>query len=90
MDGRLTLAGGGGNDETPPSEVTGKLLGLPDPTWTVEGSIDRAGKIATHATRRRDGLERPVFHSHWAAGLWMVLGAFGVLAAVLVLLYLLD
>jgi hypothetical protein len=77
-------------EDVPPSEITGELLGLPDPTWTVEGSIDRYSKVATHATRARDGLERPVFSSHWAAGLWLVLGAFGLLMAVLLLLYLLS
>ena len=29
-----------------PGVTTGELLGLPDPTWTVEGGFDRVSKMA--------------------------------------------
>jgi hypothetical protein len=35
---------------------------------TVEGRIERASGVATHATRRRDGRERPLWTSSWVLG----------------------
>jgi hypothetical protein len=46
--------------------------------------------VASHATRVRDGRERPLRSSSWAGGLWLIGAVFFVLVAVLVVLYLLG
>ena len=64
-------------------------FGLPEQSaLTIEGRIERAGGVASHATGVRDGRERPVRSSSFADGLWLVAAAFGLLLAVLVVLYL--
>jgi hypothetical protein len=65
--------------------------GLPEHSaLTIEGRIERAAGVASHATRVRDGRERPLRSSSWAGGLWLIGAVFFVLVAVLVVLYLLG
>ena len=66
-------------------------FGLPEHSaLTVEGRIERAAGIASHVAGIRDGRQRPLRSSNWAGGLWLIVGAFGLLAAVLVVLYLIG
>jgi hypothetical protein len=66
-------------------------FGLPEHSaLTIEGRVERAGGIASRAAAVRDGRERPIRSSNWAGGLWLFVGAFGLLIAVLVVLYLLG
>jgi hypothetical protein len=65
-------------------------FGLPEHSaLTIEGRVERAAGVASHASAVRDGRERPLRRSSWAGGLWLIAGAFGLLVAVLVVLYLL-
>ena len=81
------MSSGRPRDEAPtPGE-----LGLPEHSaLTVEGRIERAAGVGTHATRVRGGRERPLRRSNWAGGLWLIAGAFGLLLAVFVVLYLIS
>jgi hypothetical protein len=58
--------------------------------FTIEGRIERADALATHATRVRDGRERPVWRSDFRPGLVEAGALLGVLLIVLVVLYLLG
>ena len=58
--------------------------------FTIEGRIERADAMATHATRVRDGRERPVWRSDFRPGLVEIGAVVGLLLAVLVVLYLLG
>ena len=63
-------------------------FGMPeDSAFTIEGRIERAGAMADHAVRVRDGRERPDWGSSFATGLWLILGVFGLLLAIFVALY---
>jgi len=60
-------------------------LGLPEESaLTIEGRIERANMMGTHLVREMHGRERPVCHSFWATGLWLILGAIAVVIAVAV------
>jgi hypothetical protein len=66
-------------------------FGLPEHTaLTVEGRIERAAGVAGHATGVRDGRERPLRQSNWTGGLLLIAGAFGLLTALMIVLYLLG
>lgn len=66
-------------------------FGMPESSpFTIEGRIERAEAVANHATRVRDGRERPVWRSGFRPGLLEIAAAFGLLLVVLVLLYLLG
>ena len=66
-------------------------FGLPEHSaLTVEGRIERAAGVRSRATRVRDGRERPLRKSGWAGGLWLIAGAFGLVVAVLAVLYLIG
>lgn len=66
-------------------------LGLPEHSaLTIEGRIERAGMVATHLVRRRDGSERSVWRSNWAGGLGLIVGAFVLVVGLLVVLYLIG
>ena len=54
---------------------------------TIEGRIERAAGVAGHVTGVRDGRERPLRQSNWAGGLLLIAGAFGLLIAFMVVLY---
>jgi len=58
-------------------------LGLPEESaLTVEGRVERANMMGTHLVREMHGRERPVWHSFWSTGLWLILGAIAVVIAV--------
>ena len=60
-------------------------LGLPEESaLTFEGRIERMSMMSTHLVRELDGRERPVWHSYWASGLWLILGGIGLVIAVTV------
>jgi hypothetical protein len=66
-------------------------FGLPEHSaLTIEGRIERASRLASRATAVRDGRERPLRTSNWTGGLWLVAGVFGLLLALLILLYVLG
>src|SRR4051812_25547709 len=63
-------------------------FGLPEHSaLTIEGRIERAAGVAGHATGVRDGRERLLRRSNWAGGLLLLAGVFGLLIALLVVLY---
>jgi hypothetical protein len=60
-------------------------LGLPEQSaLTVEGRLERANMMGTHLARALDGRERPVWHSYWSTGLWLLLGAIALVIALAV------
>ena len=66
-------------------------FGLPEHSaLTIEGRIERAGGVGMHGARVRDGRERPLRQSGWAGGLGLIAGGFGLLLAVLFVLYLIG
>jgi len=66
-------------------------FGLPEHSaLTIEGRVERAAGVASHAAGVRDGRERPLRLSNWAGGLWLIAAAFGLLMAVMVVLYLVS
>jgi len=66
-------------------------FGLPEHSaLTIEGRIERAAGVGSHASRVRDGRERPLRQSSWAGGMWLIAGAFALLVVVLAVLYLLG
>jgi hypothetical protein len=66
-------------------------FGLPEHSaLTIEGRIERAAGVASHVVGVRDGRERPLRSSSWAGGLWLIAGVFGLLIAVMVVLYLIG
>ena len=63
-------------------------FGMPESSpFTIEGRIERADATATHATRVRDGRERPVWRSDFRPGLVEVGAALALLVVVFVVLY---
>jgi hypothetical protein len=73
----------GGGSAGPPH------FGLPEHSaLTIEGRIERAAGVANRAIGLREGRERPLRSSSWAAGLWLIAGALGLLIALFVVLYL--
>ena len=66
-------------------------FGLPEESaLTIEGRIESAAGLASHAIGVRDARERPLRFSNWAAGLWLIFGAFVLLIVLTVVLYLLG
>jgi hypothetical protein len=64
-------------------------FGVPEHSaLTVEGRVERAAGVARRAIRFGQGRERQLYKSNWAPGLLLVLGVFGLLILVMVVLYL--
>jgi hypothetical protein len=64
-------------------------FGIPEHSaLTIEGRIERATAVATHATRVRDGAERPLRSSYWMHGLLLIAVALGFVLALAVVMYL--
>jgi hypothetical protein len=62
-------------------------LGLPERSaFTIEGRIERASMMATHALRRRRGLERGVWRSDWLPAMVQILGLLALVVTVAVVL----
>jgi hypothetical protein len=66
-------------------------FGLPEHSaLTIEGRIERTAGVAGRAIGVRDGRQRPLRSSSWAGGLWLILGAFGLLILLVSVLYLIG
>jgi hypothetical protein len=78
-------------DDTAGATAGPPHFGLPEHSaLTIEGQIERSGGVGMHGARIRDGRERPLRDSSWSGGLWLMAGGFGLLLAVLVVLYLIG
>ena len=53
---------------------------------TIEGRLERVGHTATHLTRVRNGLERPLRETSWMPGLLLIVGVAVVVVLGMVLL----
>jgi len=80
------------NEDRPSGASAGPPnFGLPEHSaLTIEGRIERTAGVADHVTGVRDGRERALRRSNWGGGLLLIAGAFGLLIALMVVLYLLG